>query len=1014
MRPLSTALLLILAAAPLAPAKTVVFWQEGFPVVASQPVARAAIEKALTEPVFAGLDALRDPATLAGADLLVLPYGSAAPVDAWAAIRAYLGGGGNLLVLGGQALRAPVTASGGRFTAARPQDTYSREIGVRHTYEAPSQAGAKFAWRPGYSFRRAPEIRARRFFVLQGRSSGLGYMVNAEGLETAAPVVVIDSTEANDALLGARLVLLDFEPEPGYWDSEDGVLLVRQAAEYARRGATAFSLETVYATLRPGETPQIVAHLRNPRRPLTGEIKIELLAGDAVLDSARVAVSGARTDADVFFRKPLPSGFYKVRGVWEEGGRPREFTQNGFWVEDGSSLAAGPALGASGDVLTRGGKPFLPVGVNYFTTDLDGWDFSGPRNAWTWEKDFEEMSRYGVNFVRTGVWMSSLKFLEPATGVVTERFLRNLEAFILSARRRNITVNFTFFAFAPRGTPQFYGDPPDKVANPYTDPAMIRAEQDYIASVVARFKNVPWVCWDLINEPTFSNPRRLWRGNTPNGDPTEVAAWHAWLRKWYATPAELAAAWAVTPEQLGGFDGIPLPGDGEIVPSRYGNAGQLRAIDYNHFAQEAFEDWVRAMIAAIRRAGGRQPVAVGQDEGGVTNRVLNQFYGGAGVAFTTNHTYWRDDALLWDSVAAKRPGLPNIVGETGYQPVWSHDGVWRYDEFTGQGLIERKWALGFAGGSVGALHWEWSRDPDFGVKRSDGSAKTWQTMMRELGRFAERAAPWATAIEAPQTAIVLPQSYQLSNYNQFALEAQQKAVRALYHHARGEAYVVGEYQIELLGQPKLIVSPSSLSVTRRAWKAICDRVEAGATLLVTGPFDGDAHFHPTGREKEIGLPYELIPLTVREHATRWGRLVFSGDKTTYVTAAALPDGAQWVEKALGKGKVLFSPLPLELNDNLETLGAVYRYALKTAGVAPAYDAGSLDPGVLVCPTRFPHATLYALTSESNQRAVAFKDLRSGKQITGALDPGRAALLLVGEDGALLAAYNWTANTQTTR
>ncbi len=115
-----------------------------------------------------------------------------------------------------------------------------------------------------------------------------------------------------------------------------------------------------------------------------------------------------------------------------------------------------------------------------------------------------------------------------------------------------------------------------------------------------------------------------------------------------------------------------------------------------------FSHWVQSMVAVIRQSGSKQLIDVGQDEGGVTNRVLNQFYGLAGVSFTTNHTYWQDDALLWDSVAAKRPGMPNITGETGYQPVWAPDGTWRYDEFTGLPLTERKWALGFAAGSSGA------------------------------------------------------------------------------------------------------------------------------------------------------------------------------------------------------------------------------------------------------------------------------------------------------------------------
>jgi hypothetical protein len=275
------------------------------------------------------------------------------------------------------------------------------------------------------------------------------------------------------------------------------------------------------------------------------------------------------------------------------------------------------------------------------------------------------------------------------------------------------------------------------------------------------------------------------------------------------------------------------------------------------------------MVAVIRQSGSSQLIDVGQDEGGVTNRVLNQFYGLAGVSFTTNHTYWQDDALLWDSIAAKRPGMPNITGETGYQPVWAPDGTWRYDEFTGLPLTERKWALGFAAGSSGAMQWDWAREVDFGMQRSDGSAKVWEPMMQRLGEFAQRAAPYATDFIKPDIAIILPQSFQLSVSNALAIEAQQNAVRALYYYARGEAYAVGEYQIASLGSPKLIILPSSFALTEDAWQAIVARVKAGAVLLVTGPFAGDAHFHPTGRQDQVGLPYLDVPLTLRSNAFKW-------------------------------------------------------------------------------------------------------------------------------------------------
>ena len=125
------------------------------------------------------------------------------------------------------------------------------------------------------------------------------------------------------------------------------------------------------------------------------------------------------------------------------------FTKMDFWVEERRALDEGEALGVKGDFLTRGGKPFFPVGTNYFTTEENGWDFSGPRNAAVWENDFADMAAHGVTLVRTGVWMKNAKFIDPATGEPNERFLRNLEAFLLCAHHHGISVNFTFFAFSP-------------------------------------------------------------------------------------------------------------------------------------------------------------------------------------------------------------------------------------------------------------------------------------------------------------------------------------------------------------------------------------------------------------------------------------------------------------------------------------------------------------------------------------------------------------------------------------
>jgi hypothetical protein len=999
-------------------AKVVVFWQEGFPTVASDPVDRATLQRALEGmgPQFANVANIQATGTLRGAELLVLPYGSAISTDAWKAIDQFLNDGGNLLVIGGQPLRVPVTEANGTFLEARAQDSYSRTLDFRHTYEVPVPTGSKFAWKHGYDLPGTPHIRARRFFALEGRLDGLGYMVDSTGLLVAAPVIV--ANHYSGSLLGSRVVALDFEPEKGYWQSEDGVSLIHEAAEYARQGATNFTTELEFSTLREYEPPQIAVHLQNAHQRRMGgsssvEATLTLKSAEQVVDSATlpIATVDGVADVEVPFHKALPAGFYTVSAVLRERGQFREFYENGFWVENSRALDSGPLLGVKGDFLTRDGIPFFPVGTNYFTTEENGWDFSGPRNAWIWDKDFDEMSRHGVTFVRTGVWMPNGRFIEASTGGANERFLRNLEAFLLCAQRHKIAVNFTFFAFSPHSGSDFREPVDAPLPNPYTDPNSVRAQNSYIRSIVDRFKNVPWLSYDLINEPSFSNPRHIFKGNYPNGDATEVAAWRKWLRQKYdGNLLELANAWSVVPEQLGSFDSVALPSIDDITYERYRNAQEVRALDYGLFAQDMFSNWVKEIVASIRATGSKQLIDVGQDEGGVTDRVLNQFYGGAGVSFTTNHTYWQDDALLWDSIAAKRPGTPNITGETGYQPVWAPDGVWRYDEFTGLGLVERKWALGFAAGSSGAMQWDWAREVDFGMQRSDGSAKTWENLMRDLGEFAQRAAPFATELKLPEVAIVMPQSSQLSVANALALDAQKTAVRALYGYARSDAYAVGEYQIDLLGSPKLILLPSPFGITPTAWQTIEDKVKSGAVLLVTGPWDGDAHMHATARQDSVGISYMDEPLTVRDPVIHFAggdeALSFGDNKTTVLSRAVLPDGSDWIEKPLGKGKILFATLPLELNDNLHAVGVVYSYALKAAGVVPVYSTKLRDPGIIICPTRFPNATLYVVTSESSQTQIDFTDSKSGKSFSGELKSGRAAILLVGVDGRLLTTYNW--------
>ena len=511
---------------------------------------------------------------------------------------------------------------------------------------------------------------------------------------------------------------------------------------------------------------------------------------------------------------------------------------------------------------------------------------------------------------------------------------------------------------------------------------MVRAEQGYVLSVVRRFGRIPWLCYDLINEPSFSNPRIVFHGNVPNGDPAEIAAWHRWLRENMFTLDALASAWRVTPRSWSTFDSVPLPEASgpelrplSAIPTKYAPSTTTSS------RRRCSPDWVHGMVEAIRGAGSTQLINVGQDEGGVTDRVLNQFYATSGVSFTTNHTYWQDDALLWDSVAAKRPGIPNITGETGYQPVWAPDGTWRYDELTGLGLEERKWALGFAAGSSGAMQWDWDREVDFGMERSDGSAKLWENMMRDLGRFARAGRALGHRADPPaggHRPAAVAAAFRLQPRGDGG--SADRCPRPLQLRPRC-GLCSGRIPDRTLGSPRLIILPSAYGLTEAAWGAIEARVRDGAVLLVSGPFDGDAHLHPTRRAADAGISYTTVPLEFRDQTFRWAgeplTLTYGGMKTTTLSRAQLSDNRDWVEQPLGRGKILFSALPLELNDRLDSVAAVYAYALKAAALERLHnhDAG---PGHPDLPHRVSARNLICPHLGDKRPNVSFRDERSGK------------------------------------
>ncbi len=996
--------------------KTIVFYEKSFPAVENGSISREALERALSSlhPRFVDLTELERSDLLETGDLLVLPYGSAFPADAWATLRQHLDRG-NLLVLGGRPFSVPVRRDNGGWRTGELQNTFSKSLGIYYSYVAPQGGPWKLVWDEDAPWFHQRHLDPQRVFVnagYGGRYRGLGFLVDDAGNRLAAPVVAEDFV--GYAAPPRRRVYLSFEADGKFWGSEEGFEMIRESALYASFGGFRIWLNLQELALDRGQRVSGVVDVTRGGRP--ARLTVELLSGEETLATRTIPCGDALHEAISLGPTLREPGLYRVRATLSFGDTAIERYTSGVLVRDPALLLSGQRLEAGRDYFRVGGKPYLMVGANYFSTDPYTNDFfvSGSLggNAWVWDRDFAEMERLGLSAVRTGIWLNRARYLDQVTGAPEERFLRAMEAFLSAAARHHLQVIFTFFAFNPQVEMQAgHGQEGDRLApgsNPYLDPVAIDAQLNYVRAIVSRFHDVPFLSYDLINEPSFADPKRIWKGNSPNGDPKELAAWQQWLRKRYGTLDSLSHAWRTPPAELGSFDRVPVPAAGDLEFARYGNPRTIRAVDFNLFSQAAFAQWADTIIGGIRSTGSRQAVTVGQDEGGVSDRVLSQFWASSRVDYTVNHTWWRDDALLWNSVVAKSLTKPSLIGETGPQPVWEMDGPWRWDDDGGTALLERKLTLAFANAGAGVLHWDWTRTDEFGLMRRDGSQKQWMEILSRIAAFARKAQPFATEATLPDIALVLPQSLQLSTLGTGGIDAQQNAVRALYQYARTTAFAVGEYQLAQMPEAKLIILPSPWVLNGDAWNLLMKRVQSGATLLISGRIDADEHWiSDPGRIAGWNAGYAPGALTTREMEVRWpgdsAWLSFSHERTTYAERGFLKGGATSLTIPLGSGRILYFAPPLELADQLDAIGRIYRYAMGLAGVRPSFETSSHDPGILIAPTRLTDATLYVLTSESDDAGPqTLRDVTSGAEYRVTLPPGRAALLLVGHDGTMLA------------
>jgi hypothetical protein len=704
---------------------------------------------------------------------------------------------------------------------------------------------------------------------------------------------------------------------------------------------------------------------------------------------------------------PLPpaptKGFHVVDAELRNGDDLIAKYRSGFWVRDSAYLSSGPKLSVNRDYFTLDGRPLAVVGTTYMSSDVQRLYYDHP-NVYVWDRDMKQLEDAGINMLRTG-WWSGWDRLCDENGVPYERTLRTLEAYLMTARKHGLPVQFNVFAFLP-----------DVVGgeNAYLDPTEVRREKNLYSALASRFGTVPFLAWDLINEPSFG--QHLWTA-LPNGDAIEAAEWNAWLKKRYPSRAALESAWNLAPS--GGNGSLPVPAAGEYQGLGDGASSGYKLYDFYLFSQEKFADWVAQVRETIRAVGSQQLITVGQDEGGNNSRLLPAYFSAA-TDFTTNHGWFENDSLLRNSLIAKQPGKPMLIQEMGVGAGATLDGIARRSLESQAALMERKAALSFAQGA-GFIEWLWNSNADMmedgevslGGLRADQTEKPEAAVMRGFAAFAKEASRYLSQPEQPAVAIVTSEAAQFSPMWNLQMEAQRKSVRALCYQSRLPGYVISESQVANLGNPRLVILPSPQALNDATWQALLAHVDKGGNLLVTGAVNRDAHWHAADRLAAARVEGEIEPLTFRTGAVVAGgetiSMSFDQNKQNLAEAVRFKSGAALEQLVYGRGRIFWSAYPVELAEDAEAAGKLYSYVLGKIGLSPAFDSESnLSPGVLIYPTVLENAVMYIFDSEdAADTRINIKDRLTGARMNFNLRAQHSALVVLKKgDGAVLAKYGY--------
>ncbi|UAL52059.1 beta-galactosidase [Metabacillus dongyingensis] len=962
-------------------------------------------------------------------------HGPYFPKRSWGHISSFLEKGKGLLYLGGIPFRKPCNFINGSWEIEREQTGYHMHLNIHealsvkskdvktlnHNKEIPLLDGfeALFSKEDTYNFilhvTKKSSIEkemgsngpmdARIYPLLTGENKG--------ERKITAPVVLIENYKGK--FPGGRWIFINQELANPFYN-EQSIHLLENLSQYMNCGVTEIWLKTNYACYEVNESPAISLQFQSIHKKSTEwtfELKITKDHAEVFTHSFQATVSSYLGFKRIHPDITISPGLYNVVCTATSNAGEKLIYKQGFWGMDRSLLSKGEPLAVDRDYFRKNGKPLPIVGMTYMTSDVSRYFLFLPNPA-VWDRDFAQMKKANINYVRTGIWTAyrNIMFVD---GHVSEEVLRALDAFVLCAKKYEIDVTFCFFSFTPE---MWDGE------NPYLDPRSVEAQKRFITTIVQRHKETKNLNWDLINEPSMFDPDRGFSGPRSLHDSYDKKEFRKWLKNKHRTIENLQENWNATPAEIADFNSIDTPEPSEINSHiqnmAWGNRG-LKWFDYTFYTMDMHNKWAKDLTAAIKHFTPDQLVTVGQDEALTSQRPSPMFYEEA-VDYTTNHSWWFMDQLLWDSIFTKAPNKPNLIQETGIMYVERPDNIAKRTEEELRNILERKYAYSFAGAGAGAVQWIWNtnyfmnniNESNIGALRADGTEKPEADVSYDFGAFMKDISHIFEGRKMEEVAVIFPFSNDFSN-RRLAFDSTARLTRVMACELNVAFRAISEYHLDDLriNPSKLIIVPSAHTFNTNAFEKLLEIVEAtGATLLYTGPISLDEYWNKTERAKRIVGKTSVGNIRREEfmfiNNTR--HLASFPDKRIAEVMKEIPlDCIQPTEiqqYKIGKGKLLWSPLSIELNERNEPISELYKYALNVAGVTEdlRWIKGNY-PGIYGRKLSFHSEDLFIFVSECGEDIeMEIQNTQNGTTYEFLLEAERSVLFAAGKDGKLIGVY----------